>query len=75
MNPRMNDRSFASAAIRRTMEAFELVRDRNAAEVAHARRALTRHVEQLVASGETDEERLAVAGLIYLKSLPAPEPA
>ena len=75
MNARMNDRSFASAAIRRTMEAFELVRDRNPAEVAHARRALTRHVEQLVASGETDEERLAVAGLIYLKSLPAPEPA
>ena len=75
MNARMNDRSFASAAIRRTMEAFELVRDRNPAEVAHARRALTRHVEQLVASGQTDEERLAVAGLIYLKSLPAPEPA
>ena len=65
------ERSSASAAIRRAMEAFELVRDRNPAEVAHARDVLTRHVEQLVASGETDEERLAVAGLIYLKSLPA----
>jgi hypothetical protein len=53
------------------MEAFELVRDRNPAEVAHARDVLTRHVEQLVASGETDEERLAVAGLIFLKSLPS----
>ena len=72
MTARVNERSSASAAIRRAMEAFELVRDRNPAEVAHARDVLTRHVEQLVASGETDEERLAVAGLIYLKSLPAP---
>ncbi|MBV8745474.1 MAG: hypothetical protein JO134_10585 [Xanthobacteraceae bacterium] len=55
------------------MEAFELVRDRDAVEVAHARSALTRHIEQLVAAGETDEERLAVAGIIYLKSRSAPE--
>jgi Ser/Thr protein kinase RdoA (MazF antagonist) len=65
-----NDRSSASAAIRRVMEAYELVRDRDAAEVAHARSALTRHIQQLVAAGETNEERLAVAGIIYLKSLP-----
>ncbi len=71
MTVRVNERSSASAAVQRAMEAFELVRDRNPAEVAHARDAVTRHVEQLVASGETDEERLAVAGLIYLKSLPA----
>jgi hypothetical protein len=70
MNSSRKDRSSASAAIRRAMEAFELVRDRNPAEVAHARGAVTRHIEQLVASGQTDEERLAVAGLIYLKSLP-----
>ena len=71
----MNDRSSASSAIRRAMEAFELLRDRKAAEVAHARGALTRHIEQLVASGETNEERLAVAGIIYLKSRPAADPA
>ena len=70
MNSSRKDRSSASAAIRRAMEAFVLVRDRNPAEVAHARGAVTRHIEQLVASGQTDEERLAVAGLIYLKSLP-----
>ena len=70
MNSSRKDRSSASAAIQRAMEAFELVRDRNPAEVAHARGAVTRHIEQLVASGQTDEERLAVAGLIYLKSLP-----
>jgi hypothetical protein len=75
MNARVSDRSSASAAIRRAMEAFELVRDRNPAEIAQARGALTRHIEQLVASGETDDERLAVAGIIYLKSLPAAEPA
>jgi hypothetical protein len=75
MNARMNDRSSASAAIQRAMETFELVRDRNPAEVAHARSALKLHIEQLVASGETDEERLAVAGIIYLKSLPAAEVA
>jgi len=67
----MTERSAASAAIRRAMEAFELVKDRNPAELAHARGALTRHIEQLVASGQTDEERLAVAGLIFLRSLPA----
>jgi len=71
----MNDRSSASSAIRRAMEAFELLRDRKPAEVAHARGALTRHIEQLVASGETNEERLAVAGIIYLKSRPAADPA
>ena len=49
MTARVNERSSASAAIRRAMEAFELVRDRNPAEVAHARDVLTRHVEQLVA--------------------------
>jgi hypothetical protein len=75
MTALMHDRSSASAAIRRAMEAFELVRDRKPAEVAQARGALTRHIEQLVASGQTDEERLAVAGLIYLKSLPGIEPA
>jgi hypothetical protein len=73
MTALMNERSSASAAIRRVMEAFELVRDRDAAEVAHARSALTRHIEQLVAAGETDEERLAVAGIIYLRSLPTAE--
>lgn len=75
MNVLMNERSSASAAVRRAMEAFELMRDCKPAELAHARGAVTRHVEQLVASGQTDEERLAVAGLIYLKSLPAAEPA
>lgn len=71
----MNQRSSASGAIRRAMEAFELVRDRRPAEVEHARGALTHHIEGLVAAGQTDEERLAVAGLIYLKSLPEIEAA
>ncbi len=75
MGARTNDRSSASAAIRRAMQAFELLRARNPAEVALARGALTQHIEQLVASGETDEERLAVAGIIYLKSRPTAEPA
>jgi hypothetical protein len=75
MNARMKDWSSASVAIRRAMEAFELVRERNPAEIADARAALTRHVEQLVALGQIDQERLAVAGLIYLKSLPTAEPA
>jgi hypothetical protein len=74
MNALMNDRSSVSAAIRRVMEAFELVRDRDPEEVAQARGALTRHIEQLVALGQADEERLAVAGLIYLKSRSVAEP-
>ena len=75
MTALMNDRSSASAAIRRAMEAFELLRDRNPAELTQARNALTQHIKQLVDSGQTDEERLAVAGLIFLKSLAAAEPA
>jgi hypothetical protein len=74
MNALTNERSSASAAIRRAMEAFELVRDRSPAEIARARGALTRHIEELVASGQEDEERLAVAGLVYLKSLSTAEP-
>lgn len=70
----VNERSSASAAIRRAMEAFELVRSRDPAEVDYARGALRQHIEQLVAAGQTDEERLAVAGLIYLKTLPAARP-
>lgn len=75
MNALVNERSCASAAIRRAMEAFELMGHREPAQVAHARGAVTQHVENLVAAGQTDEERLAVAGLVYLKSLPAAEPA
>ena len=75
MNARMNNRSSPSAAIRRAMEAFELVRHRDPAEVVHARGALTRYIEELVAAGQTDEERLAVAGLVYLRSLPTAQPA
>lgn len=52
------------------MEAFELVRHRRPTEVEHARGALTHHIEGLVASGQTDEEPLAVPDLIYLRSLP-----
>lgn len=67
----MNERTSASGAIRRAMEAYELTRDRRPAEVDYARGALTRHIEELVAAGQTDEERLAVAGLVYLRTLQA----
>ena len=67
----MNEQGCGPAAIRRAMEAFEMLRDRNPEEIVRARDALTRHIDSLIAMGECDEERLAVAGLVYLKSLEA----
>lgn len=61
--------SVAPSAIERAMQVFESFRTRDHAELVQARKALTEHVFGLVATGETDEQRLVVSGLAHLKSL------
>ena len=59
----------APRAVERAMEVFEQFKDRDHSELKQARKALTEHIFGLIASGETDEQRLVVSGLAHLKSL------
>ena len=55
--------------VERATTIFESFKDRQQVDVVQARKALTRYVFQLIAEGQTDEERLTVSGLTYLKQL------
>jgi hypothetical protein len=59
----------APTVIERAISVFENLRDRDHCEIVQARKALTPHLFGLIASGQTDEERLLVSALIFLKSL------
>jgi hypothetical protein len=48
---------------------FESFRERDHCEVVQARKALTPHVFGLIGSGQTDQQRLVVSALTYLKLL------
>jgi hypothetical protein len=61
----------APAVIERAMNIFGTFKDRDRCALVQARKALTPHVFELIGSGETDEKRLLVCALIYLKSLEA----
>ena len=51
------------------MSVFEQFKERDHAEIVQARKALTDYIFGQVAAGQTDEQRLVVAGLAHLKSL------
>jgi hypothetical protein len=53
----------APSAIERAMSVFEKFRERDHTELVQARKALTEHIFGQVAAGETDEQKLVVAGL------------
>ena len=59
----------APAAIERALSIFERFKDRDHAALVQARKALTEHIFGQIAAGQTDEQRLVVSGLTYLKSL------
>jgi hypothetical protein len=57
------------AAIDRIMQTYDLLMNRTSAASAEARAKVTEYVKTLVEAGETDEHRLAVCGLTYLREL------
>lgn len=59
----------APSAIEKAMSIFEKFKERDHAALVQARKALTDHIFGQVAAGKTDEQRLVVSGLTYLKSL------
>jgi hypothetical protein len=59
----------APAVIERAMSIFESFRDRDHADIVQARKAVTKHVFELIGSGQTDDRELVVSALTYLKSL------
>jgi hypothetical protein len=61
----------APAVIERALSIFESFRERNHCEIVQARKVLTPHVFGLIEAGQTDEMRLVVSALTYLKSLEA----
>jgi hypothetical protein len=65
----------APTVIERAMSIFESFRDRDHVDVVQARKALTQHVFGLIGSGQTDDKRLVVSALTYLKSLEARDQA
>ena len=56
----------APAAVERALTIFK---ERDHAKLVQARRALTEHIFGLIATGQTDEQRLVVSGLTHLKSI------
>ena len=63
------ERRTAPSAIERALGVFECFKERDYSTLVQARKAVTDHVFGLIAAGETDEQRLVVAALTYLKSL------
>jgi hypothetical protein len=59
----------APAAIERALTIFEQFRERDHAKLVQARKAVTEHIFGLIATGQTDEQRLVVSGLAHLKSI------
>jgi hypothetical protein len=52
-------------ATRRVLETYALMFDTNRAE--EARESVVNYLERMYSAGETDESRLAVCGLVYLR--------
>jgi hypothetical protein len=61
----------APAVIDRSMSIFESFRDRNRVDIVQARKAVTQHVFGLIGTGQTDDKKLVVSALTFLKSLEA----
>jgi hypothetical protein len=61
----------APTVIERSMSIFESFRDRNRVDIVQARKAVTQHVFGLIGSGQTDDKKLVVSALTFLKSLEA----
>jgi hypothetical protein len=59
----------APAAVERALTIFEQFKERDHAELVQARKAPTEHIFGLIATGQTDEQRLVVSGLTHLKSI------
>jgi hypothetical protein len=57
------------AAIDRIMQTYDLLASRSAATRAEARAKVTDYVNMLFEGGETDDHRLVVCGLTYLREL------
>jgi hypothetical protein len=61
----------APTVIERSMSIFESFRDRNRVDIVQARKAVTQHVFGLIGTGQTDDKKLVVSALTFLKSLEA----
>ena len=59
----------APAAIERALSVFEQFKERDHTTLVQARKALTEHIYGRISMGETNEQRLVVAGLAHLKEL------
>jgi hypothetical protein len=57
------------AVIDRIMQTYDLLASRSAAARAEARAKVTDYVNMLFEGGETDDHRLVVCGLTYLRQL------
>jgi hypothetical protein len=63
------EKTVAPAAVERALTIFDQFKERDHAELVQARKAVTEHIFGLIATGQTDEQRLVVSGLTHLKSI------
>jgi len=61
--------TIAPAAIERALGIYQQMHESDPVMLADARHTLSRKVGELVSAGETDETRLVVGALTYLKAL------
>jgi hypothetical protein len=59
----------APAVVERALSIYESFTDRRHVDIVQARKALTRHIFDLIGNGETSDHQLTVSGLAYLKEL------
>jgi hypothetical protein len=59
----------APAAIERALGIYEQLQQRDEPVLLQARKILTQHICGMVVCGESDEQRLTVAGLVALKAV------
>jgi hypothetical protein len=59
----------APAVVERALGIYDSFRDRRHIDIVQARKALTRHIFELIGAGETSNHQLTLSGLTYLKDL------
>jgi hypothetical protein len=63
------EKTIAPAAIERALTIYQQLQPRDQSVIVQARKILTQHIYGMVDSGERDEQRLTVGGLVHLKAI------
>jgi hypothetical protein len=68
------EKTIAPTAIERALTIYQQLQPRDQSVIVQARKILTQKIFALVDSGERDEQRLTVGGLVHLKAIERDHP-